>query len=309
MVIGSAVGLRADQVRPFLASLRNCGYAGDVALFVNRRLHRRLRDDPVAAGVWLLRTRSLLPLNFRRVYGSRVLWALWRPVHAAAWALMRLAGRAPLPGRVRGRLQAAVARVTCTPMDARFFHALRFLERHPYERVLLTDVRDVLFQRDPFADIPPRGLAVSIETDRYTIGSEPHNRRWIGDAFGPDLVARIAANPVSCVGVTCGEGRAVTRYLELMTGEMRRLSPEVARRGGADTAVHNALLWTNQLGDVQRLEPLASPVATLNAIAEDEIKLSARGTLLNVDGSEPSVVHQYDRVPGLAPTLLRTLAG
>jgi hypothetical protein len=192
-------------------------------------------------------------------------------------------------------------------MDARFFHFLRFLQRHPYERVLITDVRDVLFQRDPFADLPREGLAVSIETRRYTIATEPHNRTWLAEAFGPELVERIGASPVSCVGVTCGDIRAMSDYLHLMTTEMRQLSAKVARRGGADTAIHNALLWTGQLGNVHRLETLASPVATLNGIPAEEAKLSPRGTLLNTDGSEPSVVHQYDRVPELAASLLRAL--
>ena len=261
----------------------------------------------MAAGVRLIRKRGLLPLSFRRVSSSRTLWALWRPVQALSWAIMKMAGRAPLPARAALAVQVAIARMVCTPMDARFFHYLRFLELNPYERVLLTDVRDVLFQHDPFADIAPGRLAVSIETHRYTIASEPHNRAWLTDAYGSELVEQIGANPVSCVGVTCGDLGVMSHYLRLMTKEMRGLSAKVARQGGADTAIHNALLWTNQLGDVQLLETLASPVATLNAITADEAKLSAHGTLLNVDGSEPSVIHQYDRVPGLAPGLLATL--
>jgi hypothetical protein len=305
--MGSATGLPADQVRPWLASLRGCGYSGDIALFVSGRLHRQLRRDPLAANVQLLRARSLLPLNFRRVYDNRALWMLWRLAQAVLWTTMTFVSRAPLPARARGSLQVAIAQRACTPMDARFFYFLRYLRLHPYERVLLTDVRDVLFQRDPFIDIPPSGLAVSIETRRYTIASEPNNRRWLADAFGPKLVKEIGANPVSCVGVTCGDAGAMGNYLGLMTKEMLRLPAKVARTGGADTAIHNALLWTDQLESVQPLETLASPVATLNAIPEDEVKLSTCGTLLNTDGSEPSVVHQYDRVRGLAPALLQAL--
>src|SRR4051794_733672 len=177
--MGSAMGLGADQVRPLLASLEHCGYSGDVVLFVGGRLHRELRREPLPAGVRLVRKRSLLPLNFRRVADSRALWALWRPVQIVSWTAMKAIGRAPLPARARLRLQVAMAQMVCTPMDARFFHYLRFLEVHPYEHVLLTDVRDVLFQRDPFADIPPDGLAVSIETRRYTIATEHHNRTWL----------------------------------------------------------------------------------------------------------------------------------
>jgi hypothetical protein len=307
VVIGSAVGLTLNQIRPFLTSLRSCGYRGDVVLFVGGRLRRRLRRDPLAAGVRILHVRGLLPIGFRQVRHSRVLWAVWRAVQTVGWAIVKVTGRLPLPAGARLAVQGAIARMVCTPMEARFLHARRFLERNPYDLVVLTDVRDVLFQRDPSADIPAQALGVSIETRRYTIGSERLNRMWMRDTFGPEVFARVEAKPVSCVGVTYGGSGAVARYLDLMTREILRLSSATARRGGADTAIHNFLVWTDQLGHVEPLETLASPVATLNGIAEDEVKLSACGGLLNADGSEPSIVHQYDRVPGLARALLRVV--
>lgn len=307
LVMGSAVGLRLEQVEPFLASLRNCGYPGEVVLFVGRGLRRRLRGHALAEGVRLVHRRSLLPISFRRVARSRTLWAIWRPIQASAWTLMELTARLPLAVHPRRRLQALMAQMVCTPMEARFLHYLRFLRAHPYGRVVLTDVRDVLFQRDPSPHIPAARLAVSIETGRYTIGSEPHNRMWVSEIFGSEVAEEIGVNPVSCVGVTYGDGGSVTRYLELMTSGILRLSAKTARNGGADTAIHNVLLWTHQLGAVEALETLASPVATLNGVSQDEVMLSSSGRLLNRDGSEVSIVHQYDRVPGLAPTLLGAL--
>jgi hypothetical protein len=307
VVMGSAVGLTWEQVRPLLSSLEGCGYSGDIALFVTGRLHRDLRHKNLPSGLRLVRIRSLIPVNFRRIFESRALWALWRPVQTVSWTAMKAIGMTPLPTRARDLAQATIARMVCTPMDARFFHYLRFLECHPYDRIVLTDVRDVLFQHDPFDDLSDETLAVSLETRRYTIASEPHNRRWLETAFGQELVDRIGANPVSCVGVTYGGLGSMSAYLRSMTREMRGLSASVARNGGADTSVHNALLWTGELGAVRELDTLASPVATLNGITAEELAMSPRGTLLNGDGSEPSIVHQYDRVSGLAPTLLATL--
>jgi hypothetical protein len=305
--MGSAVGLEPDQVRPLLASLHTCGYSGDVVLFVDRRLRRRLAHEPLAAGVQLIRARSLLPIGFRRLYANRTLWGLWRPVQALAWAGINLAGRLPVPADRRLRLQAGLARAVCTPMEARFFHHRRFLRRRRYERVVLTDVRDVLFQRDPSPDIPAEGLGVGIETRRYTIATEEHNRRWVEQAFGPEMVDQIGANPVSCVGVTVGGTDAISTYLERMTEQILRLPARTARVGGADTSVHNVLLWTGRLGKVQCFETLASPLATLNGVPADQVKVSSAGKLLNADGSEPSIVHQYDRQPGVAPALLAAL--
>jgi hypothetical protein len=307
VVMGSAVGLAASHVSPFLASLRSCGYSGDVVVFVNRRLRRELSRNGMAGNVRLVRVRTLLPRSFRQLHASRMWWALWRPVQILGWTAMKLIGRVPSRPQKRFAVQSALARLVCTPMDARFFHCRRFLATQPYERVVLTDVRDVLFQRDPSPEIPAARLAVGIETRQYTVGSEPRNRMWVRNAFGADVVARIGSNPVSCVGVTYGDNDAVSKYLDLMTREILRLSARAAREAGADTAIHNVLLWTGQLGAVEPLETLASPLATLNGISAAEVKLSPRGSLLNTDGSEPSIVHQYDRLPEAAPTLLQAL--
>ncbi len=86
------------------------------------------------------------------------------------------------------------------------------------------------------------------------------------------------------------------------------MEPERAGIGGADTAIHNMLVWTGRLGEPALLEPLNSPIATLNGIDATSVSLSPTGRLLNADGSEPSVLHQYDRLPALRERLLEALA-
>jgi hypothetical protein len=126
--------------------------------------------------------------------------------------------------------------------------------------------------------------------------------------YGRAVLDRIGHNPPSCVGVTYGDGQSIERYLRLMVAEILALEAPAARQGGADTAIHNYLLWTGQLGEVHLLETLASAVATLTGISAEDTNLSPAGRLLNRDGSEPSVLHQYDRLPELAPRLRRSLA-
>jgi hypothetical protein len=222
---------------------------------------------------------------------------------------MRLVSRLPKGGRARSGLQVAVADRLFPPMQSRFFHYRRFLTANGHDRILLTDVRDVLFQRDPFADLPATGLGLSLEGPGYTLATEPHNAARLRLMYGEEMVERIGSNRVSCAGVTYGERAAMMRYLDLMTGEIETLSLRKAGlEGGLDQAMHNALLWTGQLQEVHLLETLASTVTTLHGIPEADVPISPHGTVLNRDGSEPSVVHQYDRVPGLAPRLLQALA-
>lgn len=309
VVLGAAIGHRFDQVKPFLASLRNAGYSGRVVLLVDRSLERRLRDDPLVGNVTLLRARQWLPFKLRLVRRRRFMRWVWTPVSTGLWIAARSLAALPVAAETRLRWRVAIATLVCTPMEARFLHYRRFLERDPPGRVLLSDVRDVVFQDDPFSTLPGAGLAVSIESWRYTVASEPHNAAWVKRVYGPSKLQEIGERRVSCVGVTYGDGATVANYVRLMSAEILRLSPSRLGVGGADTAIHNALVWTGRLGRVRELETLTSPVATLNGFGLDDVRVSAEGKLLNLDGSCPSVVHQYDRVPDLAPRLLRALAG
>jgi hypothetical protein len=309
VVMGSAIGLEAAEVAPFLRSVRKCGYTGDVVLFVDRRLARNLqRETRATHGVKLVVVRSALPVSFRRMRRSWIMTRLWAAFQIPAWTILRLLDRVPLPEGSRLRVQTAIAQLVCTPMEARFLHFRSYLDLHFYDRILMSDVRDVLFQSDPFRNLPPDGLGISVETRRYQVGTESLNAGWIAMAYGPDVLARIGANPVSCVGVTCGDRAGSASYLEAMRREIFRLSAAAARRGGADTAIHNVLAWTGRLGRVHLLETLGSPVATLNGVPANQLVLTPAARILNRDGSEPSVVHQYDRLPGLAAVLVRSLS-
>lgn len=306
--MGAAIGLSVGQVVPFLNSLRNAGYDGDVVLFVDQALELALRTHHSDARVNLIRARQWLPFKLRLLAHPRALRFLWTPLQAALFAGLRAVDALPLSQEARFATRSGLAKLIYTPMETRFVRYHAFLCAHRYARVLLTDVRDVLFQSDPFRWLPPKGLAVSDETATYTVATEPHNAEWIARAYGREMLDRIGGNRVSCVGVTYGDAEAILRYLRLFLDELLSLRPSAAGIGGADTAIHNVLVGTGRLEPVHHLAPLASPVATLNGMPIGDVRLDGAGRLLNRDGSEPSVLHQYDRIPGIREQLLESLA-
>lgn len=306
--MGAAIGLTLEQVGPFLTSLANTDYHGAIVLFVDRRLERDLRSATIECRLTLIRASQWLPFKFKLLDRPRAMRLVWAPLQRSLWSVLRVLDRLPLSDTMRLRLQLPIALLHYSPMDARFLRYEQFLSQQAYDHVLLTDVRDVLFQSDPFDDLPREGLAVGIETASYTIATEWHNATWLARAYGANMLAQIGSRRVSCVGVTYGDAQAVTNYVRLFNRELLNLSPEGTGIGGADTAIHNMLLWTGRLGEVHRLEPLRSPVATLNGVDETSVRLNASGHVLNEDGSEPSVLHQYDRLPSLRDRLRRTLA-
>ncbi len=54
-----------------------------------------------------------------------------------------------------------------------------------YDQVLVSDVRDVLFQKHPFADLASPACRFYLEAAPWTIGSEPTNRRWANLFLAP----------------------------------------------------------------------------------------------------------------------------
>jgi len=307
LILGAAIGYSSKQVSPFLSSLRIAGYDGDVVLFVDRALAQALANAELH-GLTLIAASQWLPFKWKRLIRPRPMRYIWKPLQATGVLALKLAALTPsasLGERVRRRIACVIR----NPMDARFIRYLRFLEAHPeYERILLTDVRDVVFQAPPFRDLPGEGLCVSIEAASYTLGSEPYNAEWIKRTYGGEALASVAHERVSCVGVTLGSRAAILDYLTLTTGEMLRIAPWKPGLAGADTAVHNMLLRTGRLGVVHELETFKSPVATLNAVDVDDARLSPDGVLLNEDGSAVAIVHQYDRVAGLAEAVRSRLA-
>lgn len=184
---------------------------------------------------------------------------------------------------------------------ARFFYYHAFLHRAAsggYANVMLTDVRDVFFQRDPFAfDIGPF-VHCFLEHEDATLGSQKHNREWMRAAYGDDVLREMANAPISCSGVTIGAERAVRGYLDVMVDLLLRLPRQEA---GIDQAIHNYAIHRGLIRDLV-LVPNMGPVATL-ALVPAEIVLSALP-----DGyAHVNVFHQYDRHPPLTETLLSRL--
>ena len=81
-----------------------------------------------------------------------------------------------------------------------------------YNRVLLTDVSDVVFQGDPFANLPEGDLLCFLETPGRTIGQCEANSRWLGDIYGAEVVQKLKDYEISCSGTSTSTiGRSCSR--------------------------------------------------------------------------------------------------
>ena len=165
-----------------------------------------------------------------------------------------------------------------------------------YDRILISDVRDVVFQLDPFAFDWPNGLNCTLEDRSVTVGGCPFNSHWVREHLGADALARIADKPIACSGTSVADHDSMLEYLGLMTD---RLAPPTLgeRMAGFDQGVHNQLLHTGQVPSLT-LHDNTGPILTL-AQTREEPPMDSLEFVLNEAGQRAHLVHQYDRKPEL----------
>lgn len=306
LVMGAAIGYSTRQIEPFLKSLRNAGFTGDVMLLVSPSVAREAARDPVFRGVRFIPVRQWFPVRYHIVRRRLLVALFWAPQRLISWILMRVL--APFRHeRFVGRLCSMIAQRLYPPSETRYLHYLHFLHNNPqYSRILISDVRDVLFQTDPFVQLPEAGLSVSMEIADYNIEDEPYNAGWIRALYGQTMLDKVGSNPVSCSGVSYADRSSMLNYLHLMAREILGMGFKATTTalGGYDQGIHNVLLYTGQLNPVRKMYSLASPVATVNGVEESSLCFDDSGYLVSKDNSIIAIVHQYDRVPSLRDRLL-----
>jgi hypothetical protein len=218
-----------------------------------------------------------------------------------------------------------VSHSSLAPHVERFFHIWNYLVQcQPYRFVIVTDVRDVVFQKDPIGYL---GYTLDYEKKMVAAGEglkykdEPWGNQNYLQTFGPHFYERMKDLEIFNVGVLAGKHPVINDLL-LMLFQMsiNRPIPVV------DQAVYNFLLRLNFTHAGTEFEPNDSEWAvnlgtTLPAIASGAGDIGMRndptaqilyqskylaeqpvienGIVYNSKKEKVCIVHQYDRVAGL----------
>jgi hypothetical protein len=174
-------------------------------------------------------------------------------------------------------------------MCSRFFMYQDFLSRNHgrYDRVMLTDVRDVIFQSDPFANIGDADVVYACE--RTLIRDCPMNADWVRRAYGDAVYENLGDYLVSCAGTTFGTMEGILGYLSAMIDEM---SMSRAVNTNVDQGIHNFVVHMRPLRGAF-FDVHDNNVATLQYMPPECLAVTDRG--IEVDGRVVPVVHQWDR--------------
>lgn len=305
LVLGFAAGLPPQHFTSFASSLRRSGFQGQFGLITAKctpsqtealaalaDVHWQV-DDEFAAARLPAATISALR-SVRQTRGLRRLYPL------AFQAVARLGSERNLQGRWE-RLEYELEGLQAL----RYQLYYRFLrDRAPdADQILLTDLRDVVFQGDPF-ERDVHGLELFLEDEKSQLGTEPFNTRWLKNLYGDARLQDMAHHATSCSGTTLGDRTAILDYLAQMSAAIQwRRRP----LGSHDQGVHNGLLREGHLPAGKIVRNGYGRVLTMGLMST--IRETTDGVILNEDGSIPAVLHQYDRHPALATRLMTRLAG
>ncbi|HEX6184574.1 MAG TPA: hypothetical protein VFZ44_11880 [Pyrinomonadaceae bacterium] len=294
LVMGLVKGYSFEQLRPFVASLRETGYDGDICLFyadIDERTLAGLREYDVELVPFKFEPLNLL---FKRIYPYAIMNRLLK-LPRANELFARLVGLAASArggdrNSARYSIAARFLNVYCIRFPLYYVHLARNAGK--YANVLISDVRDVIFQRDPFDFDLGDEVCVFLEDPRDRIRDCRYNTLWLERGFGPGTVEEVGDNLVSCSGVTLGSYRAMMHYLEVMNEHLLRLN---SHPHGMDQGVHNYVLYKQRLKGVRVFENGRGPVLTMGKTTDLPTRFDERGRVLNDDGTVPGVLHQYDR--------------
>jgi hypothetical protein len=296
-IIGMADGYRWEQLGNFVESWQGIGSPGRLCLF-HGRLDRETRRHLVASGVVLSRLPRLwLPRRMEVHHGGR----LDRSLAAAHRFSKRLARHFPaLSAAFERRLMFSFGHVA----NLRFWLAYDLLARLKLRddaQVLLTDVRDVIFQRSPFEEDPPQRVRFFEESKNLNARECESYGPWLSNVYGEAFLDRASEAIVCCCAVVLGPARAVMEYLERFRALMKEGPGAAAYQFGFDSAAHNLLALPEGQFQGERVSNPNPTVVHLGAMSPEEFGRSLRvdpeGRLRTADGALIALIHQYDRHP------------
>jgi hypothetical protein len=243
-------------VEPFFESLKTTGFKGDVVIFVSETVSKTTKRSLKKSGAILIDYLSSYPFK-----------------HDYAHAFKNI-----LP-------DASIS-------NYRFVLYLQYLLANPdkYQNVMLTDIRDVIFQKNPFAETQGKRINVFLEDPIQTFRTSELNYQWSSAANGKEVTDGILDEVVSCAGVTIGETTLILDYLDYIK---KKLEFRNELPWAFDQGIHNGYVYDFKPAGMRVFKNDDGYVSTLGAY--QPYQTNSRGEVINSEGKSYAVVHQYDR--------------
>lgn len=214
-------------------------------------------------------------------------------------------------------------------MVDRFFHIAHFLDMldkpMDVDRVIITDVRDVVFQKNPSGWLQEQltdPYKIILGSENLNYKDEPWGKNNIIKAFGPLFYEKKENWPIFCAGVIAGKINAIRDLCMNVWLVCHGLNPTVEGGGGPDQAALNILIGLDSYAPITALTlpshgwvlhagtslPAIKAGSggigqayiqdnTINLPFIEHLDISNDSEYVYVFNKPITVLHQWDRVP------------
>lgn len=214
-------------------------------------------------------------------------------------------------------------------MVDRFLHIHHFLnmlnDPEMVDRVIITDVRDVVFQKNPTEWLDEyflNGYNLLVGSENMTYGNEPWGSNNLSKSFGEYFLDRKKDDPIFCAGVIAGQLDTIKDFCLNLWLICRGLNPWVEGGGGPDQAAMNIMLdfetyhfstlltmpsngWVLHAGtSMPAIKAGSGGIGEAYVINPnmkidflEELNYTIKDNSVHVNDEKVTVLHQWDRVP------------
>lgn len=191
----------------------------------------------------------------------------------------------------------------------RFLHLYAYLAQTDYRYVITTDVKDVVFQKNPIewieSSLGDRGLIFSSESIKYK--DEPWGDGNLLDTYGPFIHGIFKENEIFNVGVLAGRGNhmrdlCMNIFVSCMGARIPICDQStfnflISQHPYTDTSLYarSEYGWAAQLGttvDPSKIDEFGPKLLEPSPLMDMD-----DGTVMTSTGKPFTIVHQYDRCP------------
>lgn len=288
VILAAATGYSVSQILAFINSLDHTGFDGELVLIIYRKQLEEYRKHLKHIQHYTINYQfsSMGKLHYRNDYVGLLKHKLAR---RCATLFFQFVAKIPMQGWKEIALNYA-----SYPHVGRFFEYQKAIRLRPNaQKILLSDIRDVIFQAPPLDGIV-HGLYVGMEKQKVKLKDEAYNADWIKDAYGVEVLEQMGMQQISCSGVSYGDRESMLAYIQLMISEFCNIPYKIMSNRIYDQAMHNKLIFDGRIPNIQFCQPNDSNIITLGLFSQEEISL-LDGKIVNKDQSVIPIVHQYDR--------------
>ena len=214
-------------------------------------------------------------------------------------------------------------------MTDRFMHIYQMLDQFHNQagigRVILTDVRDVVFQDNPTThlnELLANGHEIVLGSENLKYKDEPWGANNMQQSFGKYFYEHMEDEEIFCAGVIAGMGDAIKDFCLNLWMICRGAAPQIPGGGGPDQAAMNIMIGMEHLTYmVKRTRPsdgwvvhagtsMPAIEAGSGGIGQTykqnpnmllpfihDVVYTVSNNEIHANGKKLTIVHQWDRVP------------